>query len=449
MAISFECSNCGKRLKANDRLAGRNIRCPACQTVVNVVASVEQNAEETIDSAAERVGQAESQPDDFLSGFSSEQLEDPEARRERNAARRREQAEADDSAPATPIARPGKKKLGTSSDRRSRTDSDSNEPFRFHWVFLLALTPLTFSVLSPDNSTVDRFQRSLEAHPEIRLQLESATSLTELLMALPDHRIEGALFGRDTWMHWLLGAMSAGAFLCLLFVMFPGSQNRTKRLLLVGLFTGTVGILVLLAFQFMATISQGFRLRGRGLVILIALVVQLIGFSYRCASDPTIGFWGSFFGFTLGVGLCEEICKALPIWFYLRSGRKTGWRGACLTGLASGIGFGVSEGIMYSGDMYNGIHGSWIYLVRFVSCVSLHAMWSGSVALMMYRNQDFMDSDDWGNILAGLAYYLGFAMIMHGLYDTLLKHDMHSVALMIGVGSYLWMFHLVRTSRGR
>jgi RsiW-degrading membrane proteinase PrsW (M82 family) len=182
--------------------------------------------------------------------------------------------------------------------------------------------------------------------------------------------------------------------------------------------------------------------------VLIFLVFQLIGFSYRCAMDPSIGFWGSFFGFTVGVGLCEELCKSLPIWHYLRTARKTGWRGACLTGLASGIGFGVSEGIMYSGDMYNGMGEGMIYVVRFISCVSLHAMWSGCVAMMMYGNQDFLDADEWGPIILGLLYYLSIAMILHGLYDTLLKHDMDALALLIGIGTYGWMFYLVRKSRG-
>jgi RsiW-degrading membrane proteinase PrsW (M82 family) len=274
------------------------------------------------------------------------------------------------------------------------------------------------------------------------------TSLTDLLMAFPNHRIEGALLGRDTLLHWGFGIISAAGYLGLLFGMFPGTHKRTLRLLLVGLFTGTIGVMLLLAFQVIAEATQGVMIRGRGLGILIFLVFKLIGWSYRCASDPNIGFWGSFFGFTIGVGLCEELCKSLPIRHYLRTARKTGWRGACLTGLASGIGFGVSEGIMYSGSMYNGISDGFTYIIRFVSCVSLHAMWSGSVALMMYKNPDFLDTDEWGDFILGMLYYISIAMVLHGLYDTLLKHDLEWVALLIGLGSYCWMFYLVRESRG-
>ena len=56
----------------------------------------------------------------------------------------------------------------------------------------------------------------------------------------------------------------------------------------------------------------------------------------------------SFLGFTAGVGFCEEVCKAIPLLVYYREPNKQTWRGAFLWGLASGVGFGVAEGIMTS-----------------------------------------------------------------------------------------------------
>ena len=67
---------------------------------------------------------------------------------------------------------------------------------------------------------------------------------------------------------------------------------------------------------------------------------------------------------------------------------------------------------------------------------------------MMYRNQHFLDAENWSDILFGLLYYMSIAMVLHGLYDTLLKREMAVLALLIGIGSYLWMFYLVRQSRG-
>lgn len=87
-------------------------------------------------------------------------------------------------------------------------------------------------------------------------------------------------------------------------------------------------------------------------------------------------------------------------------------------------------------------------LVRFGSCLSLHAVWSGNIALIMYCNHDFLDTDDWIKFLAGMAYDQSIAMVLHGLYDTLLKHNLDGVALLIGIGSYCWLTYLVGISRG-
>ncbi len=146
-------------------------------------------------------------------------------------------------------------------------------------------------------------------------------------------------------------------------------------------------------------------------------IVKFIGFSYRCAVDPEMGFGMSFMGFVCGVGLCEEVCKALPIAFYLNS-EKTSWRGACLVGLASGIGFGISEGISYSADYYNGISGGWIYVVRFVSCVGLHALWAGAIGIVMYHNQDYVSDFSWESVFGFIAHYLLIAMVLRGVYDN-------------------------------
>ena len=100
-----------------------------------------------------------------------------------------------------------------------------------------------------------------------------------------------------------------------------------------------------------------------------------------------------------------------------------GWRAACVVGLASGVGFGVSEGITYSADSYNGIAVGMTYLVRFASCVALHSIWAGAVAIVMNRNQDYTGGDgfDWGDAGNFILHYLLIAMVLHGLYDTLLK----------------------------
>jgi hypothetical protein len=112
----------------------------------------------------------------------------------------------------------------------------------------------------------------------------------------------------------------------------------------------------------------------------------------------------------------------------------------------------VSEGIMYSSDYYNGMAPGLTYLVRFASCVALHAVWASSVALMMYDNQDhllFNSAGDFGWESVGyfVVYYLGAAMVLHGLYDTLLKQDLDLGALAVAAASFGWWAWLLNKQR--
>ena len=197
--------------------------------------------------------------------------------------------------------------------------------------------------------------------------------------------------------------------------------------------------MLLLLFQWVAMFTQGFWVRGRGIVTLVFYVVKFIGYSYRAALDPENGFILSFVGFTCAVGLCEELCKAAAVAVYLTASEKANWRGAFLVGLASGVGFGISEGITYSTDYYNGLHPGLIYAVRFASCVALHAIWAGSVAILMYNDQSHLS---YSSLLEFILFYLGIAMILHGLYDTLLKRDMPVGALVVAAVSLGWMAFL-------
>ena len=49
-----------------------------------------------------------------------------------------------------------------------------------------------------------------------------------------------------------------------------------------------------------------------------------------------------------------------------------------------------AEGIMYSSRYYNGFASPGIYFVRFISCVALHALWTGSVGISVHRRQEML-----------------------------------------------------------
>jgi len=287
----------------------------------------------------------------------------------------------------------------------------------------------------------------LERDPDLAKKVEKLESEDDVINALPDHRIEGAFHARDTAAHWLYALLSAGAFWGLILLVYPLGKATSKQIWIAGVFVGTVGILLLLGVQWTAMATQGTWISGRGALIIVFYIIKFIGFSYRAALDPTNGFILSMLGFTFGVGLCEELCKALPLlWHFKRAESASAVldvRGAVVWGLAAGIGFGVSEGITYSADYYNGVHTGGIYVVRFVSCVALHAVWSATNALFMWKAQaEFDGIDTWYDWFLPILKMLGASMVLHGLYDTLLKREMEIGALLAAVASFALFFWL-------
>jgi RsiW-degrading membrane proteinase PrsW (M82 family) len=233
----------------------------------------------------------------------------------------------------------------------------------------------------------------------------------------------------------------------LVLLLFPPGHTRVWQLLTVGTFTGTAGIILLLAFQWLAFHMPLFR--GGSAVTLVLDLIWLIGQSYAMALGDH-GFVVSALGFTAGVGFCEEACKALPLLFKARTSGFANWRSALLWGLISGVGFGVSEGVTYSHDYYNGILGGQIYAVRFVSCVGLHAIWAAAVGIAVYRRQDtfrrIRAGSDW--LVQTLAVVI-VPMVLHGMYDTLLKQQYDAAALGVALASFGWLTFQIEMAKRR
>ena len=103
-------------------------------------------------------------------------------------------------------------------------------------------------------------------------------------------------------------------------------------------------------------------------------------------------------GFVLGVGFCEEGIKAMPVIWRMYRPSYLSWHGACLLGMASGAGFGVSEGIHYSTNYYNGLSGAEEYVLRFTSVAGLHVLLSGACGILLHRHQRHLDEgSDWAD----------------------------------------------------
>ncbi len=319
------------------------------------------------------------------------------------------------------------------------------------WAFALSLLPLAWIMLFPPPSLRDRVEAMLERDPALLERVQAAASETEYFDALPDRRIEGALLAYDSRMHWTFAAASAVLGAAYFVLCWPAGRALRRHAIGVAAFTSTAGVLLLLLVQFVAEVTQGVVVTGGGLTVFFWAVLRFIGFSYRAAMDPNNGFLASLGGFTFGVGLCEEICKSLPLVAHIRSAdRGLDWRGLVFWALFSGLGFGVAEGILYAADFYNGVHGAAVYVVRFIPCVALHSAWTGITAVYLYRSPDaILGINAWYEWFPAVFFPALPSILLHGLYDTLLKRDHEVTAMLVAAASFAAFLLLVRRTRHR
>jgi len=500
MPIRIKCNGCGKALSVPDRLAGKQVKCPACGTplVVPTEAMAHLQAKAPPSGPGEPTGHAGQAPEGAPAAAApaatgkgpSSAAADPSAGDaplsegyglaplpsdlqggeggvasprssaalpgtpgERPTAGTRTASKT--STPSLPdapaVVRPSAK-IATSRRGRSVRDATPSHPPRaggyLYWLLLAALVPLAVSRFFRPEDLEARLAKTVIEH-QVDIETLKDKSFDEVIKSMPGSKLIGAHLARDSWLHWLYALLAGALFVGILLAAFPDREAGPKLLLVSALSTATVGLLLLFCVQWMASLLQGRWFAPRGVAGLIVLVLKFIGFSYRSALDGNAGFVPSLMGFTFGVGFCEELCKAIPVVILLQNARRAGWQAAALVGMASGVGFGVAEGVIYSADFYNGIAGGWTYLVRFTSCVSLHAIWAGAVALLMYGNQEYLGGEefDWLAACNFVLHYLAIAMVLHGLYDTLLKMEQDWWALAVAVASFAWLSWLVQRYR--
>jgi RsiW-degrading membrane proteinase PrsW (M82 family) len=453
MPISVTCSSCGQRLKAKDTLAGRVVPCPKCATPLHIT--------QPEDDAAPYALGDEPPPTPYIPSPHEEAAAAEEAAREaaeEQAETREERAPARPTvqrkkpipitAPSEDAPEPSRPTVRRKQAPATLPPLSAKEPplwlRHLHWLLVLALLPLAV-VLLRGGETED-FERRLEEtreklNEEQQERVERALDESEstpgksdedrLFDALPKRRVAGAFLPHDTWAHWIFGLLTALVFMSYFLLLSTHDTAEPVHILGVGFFTATIGVGFLLLVQAIA-FSRVVLPCG------LLWILYLIRFSYVAALHPANGFMLSFFGFTFGVGLCEEVVKAAPLIWYYRQPRNQSWRGAFLWGLSSGAGFGIAEAIIYSAEHYNGIEPARIYLVRFISCVALHALWTGSVGIMINQNQGLIQQarDHWYEYIPPILFFVGVPMVLHGLYDTLLKQEKNAAALGVALLSF-------------
>lgn len=355
---------------------------------------------------------------------------------------------------ALPTAAPNAEwPAATASEIREAADRSSSPREWFYVALAAALVPLLAHTLGPKDADVEaRLERALAgAEPALIERVNQVLaapepSIDKLLAILPGQRIDGEAFlPRETWHHYGLGLLATLIFGGFIWICFPRESGSLFTLLAVGAFTGTLGILLLFGVQWAAAHAGGIRIHGKGAILV--LVLMAIGWSYRAALDPDLGWLESFAGYTLGVGLCEEVCKALPVIWLINSGRTPGWREVVRRGLASGAGFGISEAIFYASSQYNGVATGGIYAVRFASCVALHALWAGAAAISMWKARERFEGVREKPWLVVMLKAIAVPMVLHGLYNTCLKKDMEMVSLGAAIATVAWFVWQVEATR--
>jgi protease PrsW len=122
-------------------------------------------------------------------------------------------------------------------------------------------------------------------------------------------------------------------------------------------------------------------------------------------------------GFTAGVGVFEEFCKAVAVFFICSRGKEPQLpQTAVFYGLMSGIGFGVFEGVQYqilvNSKMDYG-SGFFMNIARLTSLPFLHAIWAGIAGYFVALSYLFPKNRQSFWLLA-----IVIPALLHGSYDT-------------------------------
>lgn len=427
MPIAFNCQYCGQLLKVLESSAGKACLCPKCKTRVT----------------APLMELPEAQPLPPLSEYALS----PKVQRPTHA-------QIEELSPVAPVSEPVKSKKPKArrltQDERFLSESAPWYVRHLHWLLLLAMIPLFGSMFRKDDfDVIERMEHTIEQlSEEEREAFEDAqrpsffgrNRNSDPFELLPQHKLVGAWLPRNTSAHWLLAAATTCFFLLFFYILTVRTTAKPWHLLLAALTTATIGIMLLISVQFISEISHYLS----GIFAVVFFPFKVLGYAYHVALDSRSGFGKSLFGFTIGVGICEEWVKLLPVLYYLWNCKKLNWHAAFLWGLASGAGFGISEAVMYSSQMYNGFMPGDVYFVRFISCVALHGIWSGSVAIILYMMRSTLKDDDtrWWSKLGIVCLASAIPVILHGLYDTFLKMEMEFAALAVALFSFGFLAYL-------
>ncbi len=184
---------------------------------------------------------------------------------------------------------------------------------------------------------------------------------------------------------WLLAALSTIAGVALMYRVLRPTSAIAAHAAIPFLITAFVGLGLLLIFQNVAELAKGLdqRTAGSPRITILYWIIKLIGHAYDInrsflsTPDHGIPFLVGLFATIFSNGLCEELVKLAPAAYLIVTKKDLQYRDALFIGAASGVGFGVGEGLHYASNVYAPSGASMsIYLQRFTGIAWSHGVYT-------------------------------------------------------------------------
>ena len=165
--------------------------------------------------------------------------------------------------------------------------------------------------------------------------------------------------------------------------------------------------------------------------------------SYLYALTESDIFFGLLIGFIFGVGFTEELIKALPLFYFVRTAKEPLIPQTLVYyGLISGIGFGVLEGVLYQTTTNTTLeysHAFFMNIARLTSLPFLHAIWAAIAGYFIAFANLYPKFRK-----ALYLFAIAVPAILHGIYDVLGWGLLGLTSTLFSV--FLLMFYLKKSS---